>query len=141
MKQQLDTMLTKIRLKFLWTIKLELFLALLAGVLFVKGVDLLRAVDSTAGVLDVGFIHFLLLAPAVVIGGLLTFWVVLNVGFTDLDRWFDGDEEKDVKVKSEDKRSLERDLRQASSAVRLGFFGLLFAVVMVLYGIGIVAFT
>jgi|GEM_PF-4819369 len=129
----MSTLTEKLRLNFLWSIKNELLVTLLLGALFGWAVPLIRQVDPTAAPLDLGILHFVVLAPLVVSSGILFFWFVVNLVLTFVDRWFDGKHEMQVSIAS--------DFHKASPAARLFFFLGVFAVVVLSYTLALLAFA
>jgi hypothetical protein len=98
------------RLKFLWTIRKEAVLAILGVIAFVWIIKLFRAVDSTAGVLDVAMLHFLVLAALAVALGLVAAFTALHVAWRDMDRYIDGDDPN---------FSLKKDWQECPPTVRI----------------------
>jgi hypothetical protein len=121
----------KLRLPFLWSIKNELLLTFVVGIIFaVLAVPAIRAVDPTSAVADLGIVHLVLLAPLVVVSGVVVFWVIVNLGLTFLDRWFD----------SKGGQGIREDFVATTPAVRLFFFLGVFAVIMLSYSLALLAF-
>lgn len=123
----------KLRLNFLWSIKNELLITLVLGVVFGQAVPLIRRIDPTAAPLDFGIIHFVLLAPLVLASAVAFFWIVINLVLTFVDKWFDGKHSMGI--------SISRDFESAPPAARLFFFLGLFAVLVIGYVIALLAFA
>lgn len=122
----------KLRLPFLWSIKNELLLTFVVGIIFaVLAVPAIRAIDPTSAVADLGIVHLILLAPLAVVSGIVVFWIIVNLGLTFLDRWFD---------RKDGVGGIEADFHATTPAVRLGFFLGIFAVIMLAYGLALLAF-
>jgi hypothetical protein len=137
-----ETLADKLRLKFLWSIRTELAVAVLIGALFLGLPALLRWFDPTAGALGVAYLHFLVPGALAVSVALLLFWVLVNVGLRPMDRWFDGDREGEsdnAKDRAAGK-SFWKDFFEASPAVRLGVFLGVFAIMMFTFAIALHAF-
>lgn len=104
--------------KWLWSVRSEAVLVILAIIGFAHMAGWIRLFDSTAAPLDIGILS----APAVgvvgVIFGVFLFWTLWRVCFPkEIDEWFD------------DRFLL--DFSSTSPAVRLGlFFGTLWTILL-----------
>lgn len=111
-------------LKWLWSVRSEAVLLIIACICFAHLAGWIRFFDSTAAPLDIGILS----APAVgvvgVIFGVFLFWTLWRVCFPkEIDDWFD--EKQDHKV------DFIFDWFNTSPAVRLAlFFGTLWAVLL-----------
>ena len=124
MNTKLQKLLEVTWIKWLWTMKSEAVLLLLALSLFFNLAHWLRGADSTAASLDLGVISFVALGLITVVAGLILFWVIVRVIAPIVDSWFDGDD-PDIKD------TFETDWISVSPAVRICvFFGTLCAVLI-----------
>ena len=101
---------TATRLRFLWSIRWELLLAVGGGAAIVKVNAWIRATDPGASPVDLGILSVMWL-PFVVLGlGLVAAMLVLNFGLPTLDRYTDGDvDAKGSPVPIAQRRTFQRD--------------------------------
>ena len=133
-KNTLKKFAETLRLKFLWSIKTELIITFIVGAIFAYATTLIHKVDPTASPLDLGIIHFFLLAPLGVFVALLCVWLVINFGLTEMDKWFDGDYEKDDDLEKSGK-SIWKDFFATTPATRLWVFVSIFSTIMISFAL------
>lgn len=122
MKTPLQKLLELTWLKWLWTMKGEITIGVLAVSLFFNLVGWLRAIDPTSATLDPGVLMAVAVGVLAVVVGLILFWVIIRITAPLIDAWFDGDLPKqpgDTYV------SFEMDWRHTTPAVRLSIFAAL----------------
>lgn len=120
-------------IKWFWSVKSLLALIVIMLVGFVAMPRLLHAVDSTAAPLDLGVLSFVGLAVVAVLVVLLVFWAIIKSEFPVVDKWVDGDLEKDETLPTELRVSLNKDWLHSRPEFRIGAFFFLMAV-MILAG-------
>jgi hypothetical protein len=119
-------------LKWIWSVRSEATLVIIALIGFAHIAGWLRFFDSTAAPLDIGILS----APAVgvvgVIFGVFLFWTLWRVCFPrEIDEWFDRDPAESHPLAENSKPSFLDDFLTAPEWVRLGlFFGTLWAVLL-----------
>lgn len=115
----------KLYLKWLWSVRSEAVLVIIALIGFAHMAGWLRFFDSTAAPLDIGILS----APAVgvvgVIFGVFLFWTLWRVCFPrEIDEWFD-------RAFDDDEQGFLADFLTAPKWVRLlCFFGTLWTVLL-----------
>ena len=119
LKKYWDKFAISSRLKYLWTIKGELALGTLALILFFKIIGWMQGAGMNVGGLDEGILHFLVLAIVGVVIAIITAFTIINFSWTDLDRYIDGDDEKDNTIDIDNKVSFSRDWKNVSPTVRI----------------------